>query len=172
MREIELQNFLNDTNLLNERISLLLKEKQLIIQNVDKEEIKGHLEKSDNNLRFVKENIKLNFLDWAITGCYYSCYHSALALIQTKKYSSKNHLATLLILIKEFYKKEISKEDIDLLSGILDYEDILFYVESKNKREEATYSTKTKFDEKYVENLRIKSIMFVNKVKSIVLKNL
>ena len=95
----------------------------------------------------------------------------ALALIQTKGYTSKNHLATLCILIKEFYKKELSKEDIELLFSFLDYEDILFYVETKNKREDATYSTKTLFDKKDVEKLRIQATMFVNKIKDILSEN-
>jgi len=57
-----------------------------------------------------------------------------------------------------------------MLSQLLDYQDVLFYVESKNKREDATYSTKTKFDKPEVEQLRIKAALFVSKIKSI-LKN-
>ena len=98
-----------------------------------------------------------------MTGCYYTCYHAALALIQTKGYTSKNHLATLCVIIKEFYRKELTKEDIEILSNFMDYEDILFYVETKNKREDATYSTKTLFDKKEIERLRIQAALFVNK---------
>jgi len=88
-------------------------------------------------------------------------------LIQTKGYTSKNHLATLCIIIKEFYKKGLAKEDVETLSNFLDYEDVLLYIESKNKREDATYSTKTLFDKKDVEKLRIQATMFVNKIKDI-----
>lgn len=49
----------------------------------------------------------------------------------------------------------------------IDYQDILFYVESKNKREDATYSTKTKFGKKEVEQIRLKAILLVSKLKSI-----
>ncbi|HLC74916.1 MAG TPA: hypothetical protein VJH88_03605 [Candidatus Nanoarchaeia archaeon] len=49
--------------------------------------------------------------------CY---YHAALALILTREYSSKNHLATLCVLIKEFYRKELSKEDIEVLGEFVD----------------------------------------------------
>ncbi len=98
---------------------------------------------------------------------YYSYYHAALAPIQSKGYTSKNHLATLCVIIKEFYKKELTKEDLEILSNFLDYEDVLFYVETKNKREDATYSTKTLFDKKEVERLRIQATMFVNKIKDI-----
>ena len=44
----------------------------------------------------------------------------------------------------------------------------MFYVETKNKREDATYSTKTKFDKKEIEKLRIQTTIFVNKIKDII----
>ena len=85
----------------------------------------------------------------------------------TKGFSSKNHLATLLALIKEFYNNGLNKEDIESLARLLDYQDILFYVESINKREDASYSTKTKYTQQEVEQLRIKATMFISKVKDI-----
>lgn len=123
--------------------------------------------KAEHDLRFIAAISKQKFNDWALSGCYYSCYHAALALIQARGYTSKNHLATLCIIINEFYKKGLTKEDIELLSQFLDYEDVLFYVEAKNKREDATYSTKTLFDSKDVERLRIQATLFVNKIKDI-----
>ena len=119
-------------------------------------------------MRFVAENTKLGFFDWAITGCYYACYHAALGLILTKGYSSKNHLATLCILIKIFYNKGLKKEDIEALSDFIGYQGLLFYVESKNKREDATYSTRLKFDKNDTEQLRIKAALFVSKIKSLI----
>ena len=85
----------------------------------------------------------------------------------TKGYASKNHLATLCVLIKEFYQKDLTKEDIETLSNLLDYQDVLFYAESKNKREDATYSTKIRFSKQDVEQLRIKSSLFIAKIKTI-----
>lgn len=143
MNEHELQKLMTMPELLDEKINNLIKNKLLFKQEVDKEEIKGHIQKSEHNLRFIAE-LSTKFPDWALTGCYYSCYHAALALIQTKGYTSKNHLATLCIIIKEFYNKELSKEDIEVFTNLLDYEDVLIFVETKNKRENATYSTKTK----------------------------
>ena len=70
-------------------------------------------------------------------------------------------------LIKEFYNNGLNKEDIESLARLLDYQDILFYVESKNKREDASYSTKTKYTQQEVEQLRIKATMFISKVKDI-----
>lgn len=168
MKEYDFEKLMNSPGLVEEKIKELLEKGILRKQAVDWEEIKGHLLKADNNLRFIMENIKLGFYDWSITGCYYACYHAALALILTKSYSSKNHLATLCVLIKEFYQKELNREDLDVLVNFLDYQDVLFYVESKNKREDATYSTKTKFEKKEVEQLRIKAVMFVSKARSII----
>lgn len=172
MREYDLQKLINNPAIVNEKIKELMEKKLLFKQEVDKEEMKGHLLKAEHNLRFVSTIAKEKFFDWALTGCYYSCYHAALALIQSKGYTSKNHLATLCVIIKEFYKKELTKEDLEILSNFLDYEDVLFYVETKNKREDATYSTKTLFDKKEVERLRIQATMFVNKIKDILKEKL
>ena len=166
MKEYDLNKLLSNSQLVEEKISEFIEEKTLKMQPAEEEEVKGHMLKADHNLRFVSENIRLGFLDWAITGCYYACYHAALSLIITKGYTSKNHLATLCVLIKHFYQKGLGKEDIEILSGLLDYSDLLFYVESKNKREDAAYSTKTKFDKKEAEQLRIKAAMFVTKIKA------
>ncbi len=167
MKEYGLQKIINNPEFVEEKIKELTEKKLLFKQEVDKEEVKGHILKAEHNLRFVAEIAQKKFFDWALTGCYYTCYHAALALIQTKGYTSKNHLATLCILIKEFYKKKLTKEDIEILSNLLDYEDVLFYVETKTKREDATYSTKTLFDKKEIEKLRIQAAMFVNKIKDI-----
>jgi len=172
MREYDLQKLINNPAIVDEKIKELMEKKLLFKQEVDKEEMKGHLLKAEHNLRFVSTIAKEKFFDWALTGCYYSCYHAALALIQSKGYTSKNHLATLCVIIKEFYKKELTKEDLEILSNFLDYEDVLFYVETKNKREDATYSTKTRFDKKEVERLRIQATMFVNKIKDILKEKL
>ncbi len=166
MKKYDLDKFLEDSGLVEEKILNYKKQKIIVVVN-SSSEIKGHLLKAQHNLEFVNHIIKSDFLDWCITGCYYASYHAALSLIMVKGFSSKNHLATLCILIKEFYKKGLNKEDIEMLSRCLDYQDVLFYVESKNKREKASYSTKTSFDKKEVEKIRLQTIMFVNKVKSI-----
>ena len=168
MRTYDLNKYINDNVLVNDKIKEFLKNDIILIQKSDSQEISGHLLKSEHNLNFVSDNIKLNYFDWAITGCYYASYHAALALIMTKGFSSKNHLATLLILIKEFYKNGLEEEDIKTLANLLDYQDILFYVESKNKREDATYSTQTKYTKQEVEQIRIKSTLFISKIKSII----
>lgn len=135
-----------------------------------KELVQGHLDKADHNLKFVKSTLELKeFNDWAIVSAYYSIYHASLALCALKGYSTKDHLATLLILIKEFYQKELNKEEIEIVGNTtLDKEEVLYYVEAKTKRTKASYSTQKMFDKNEAENLRIKAINFVNKAKEII----
>ncbi|MFP4403337.1 MAG: HEPN domain-containing protein [Nanoarchaeota archaeon] len=167
MQKYEIDKYIKNPNFVDEKIKEYIEKKIIKKENENKREIKGHILKSEHNLRFVADNIKLNYIDWAIIGCYYASYHSALALIMTKGYSSKNHLATLLLLIREFYDKGLNSDDIEILGKLLDYQDILFYVESKNKREDATYLTKTNYTKKEVEQIRIKSTLFISKAKDI-----
>ncbi len=166
MQEYDLHKLMNSKELLSERIQYFTEKSILKNQDVDKEEIKGHLLKAEHNLRFAT-TLSEEFLDWVIAACYYSSYHAAIALLLTKGFSSKNHLATLCILIREFYGNGLNKEDITALSQLLDYKDILFYVESKNKREHATYSAKIAFDKKDVDPLKMKAALFVSKIKTL-----
>lgn len=169
MKEFDLNVLLNEKDVLNLKIEEFAKKRILAKQNLDKDEIKGHVEKAEHNLEFVKDNLKLGYNDWCISGCYYASYQAVLALILTKGYTSKNHLATLCILIKEFYKKGIDKEDLEMINNLfIDYQDLIFYVESKNKREDATYSSKRFYEKNTVETLRMKAALFVDKVKEMI----
>jgi len=115
----------------------------------------------------VDENGK-RFYDWIIVGCYYAIYHASLALLSTKGYSSKNHLATLCALIYLYYEGEITKEDIELIAeSSIEKEEVTYFVEAKNKRETASYGISEEFSKNEAEKLRIKTIVFVNKVKEI-----
>lgn len=132
--------------------------------------IQGHLQKADHNLKFVQKTLDLqDFNDWAIVSAYYAIYHASLALCALRGYSTKDHLATLLILIREFYRKELNKEDLEMVntSGI-EKEHLLYYVEAKKERTKASYSTQMLFNAEDAEKLRKKAIAFVNKVKEIV----
>lgn len=135
-----------------------------------KELVRGHLEKADHNLRFVKATLDLeDFNDWAIVSSYYSIYHAALALCALKSYSTKDHSATLLILIREFYLRGLEKEEIETVGLVnIEKEDVLYYIEAKGKRQKASYSTRVGFDKYEAENLRLKAIKFVNRVKEII----
>ncbi|MFT4311474.1 MAG: HEPN domain-containing protein [Candidatus Woesearchaeota archaeon] len=171
MKEYDLLELIENKEKLQSKIKEYLKKQKLFKQKIDDEEIKGHLDKSLHNLKFILLVLDKEFYDWALTGCYYACYHAALALIQTRGYTSKNHYATICVIIKEFYKKQITKQDVELISNVLDYQDLLFYVQTKTKREQATYTTKTIFNKKEIEKLRIQTVLFVNKVQDIILIN-
>jgi len=164
-----LNKLLSNESIVTEKIKKYMLEKAIIKAPANKEEIRGHLLKADNNLRFVSDNIKLRHFDWRITGCYYAAYHAALALSILKEYHVKSHDATLCILIKEYYRKGISAEEIELLNKFfLDDQEISFYVQSKQKREDATYSTQIIFDKTLVNELRIKAALFIDKAKQII----
>jgi len=162
--------WIEDQNKRERAFQRYLKSKKIKREVELKDLVKGHLEKADHNLRFVKSTLELKeFNDWAIVSAYYSIYHAALALCALKGYSTKDHLATLLILIKEFYQNGLNKGEIETVGDTtIEKEEVLYYVEAKTKRTRASYSTEKTFDEKEAENLRQKAIGFVNKVKEIV----
>ena len=147
-----------------------LERKQIKRETEIKDLIEGHIEKADHNLKFVKATLELkDFNDWAIVSAYYSVYHASLALCALKGYSTKNHLATLLTLIREFHQKGLTKEEIETVGDTsIEKEEVLNYVEAKLKRTKASYSTEKVFEKDDVEILRQKAISFVNKVKTII----
>ena len=147
-----------------------LKSKKIKTETELKELIEGHINKADHNLKFVMKTLELKeFNDWAIVSAYYSIYHASLALCSLKGYSTKDHLATLLILIREFYQKQLNKEEIEMVSQTtIEKEEVLYYVDAKSKRTKASYSTDILFDKNEVELLQKRAIGFVNKVKEII----
>lgn len=165
MKEFELNQLLNKTSLVDDKIQKYLAEKRLFkIQS--KSEILGHIAKAQHNLSFINE-IKEEYDDWVLIVCYYTVYHMALSLILTKGFFSKNHDATLCVLIKYFYKNQLSEEDFLLLNSF-DAEDMLFYVQSKQEREKASYSSNILFDQKLVNEIKLKTRLFFNKAKEII----
>ena len=171
MNEKKLKSLLDNPQIVDKKIGFYVSKKLLIKQEFDEAEMKGHIEKAEHNSNFIQDTLKQHYTDWAIVGCYYASYHIALALLLKKCFASKNHDATLCILIKYYYQKGLSRDDIELINRIyLDNNDILFYVQSKNEREKASYSSQIVFDKKLVSNLRLKTLLFVNKCKEIIEK--
>jgi len=132
----------------------------------------SHLKKAEYNLKFVnflKDNKK--FYDWIIVGCYYAVYHSALALITKKGFSSKNHLATLCALIKFYYQKKekaLTEEEIKLVSkSSLEKQEVSYFAYAKEKRETASYGLSEEFNKREAESLLEKTIKFLNKSREI-----
>ena len=172
MNEEQLKKILNNPKIVDKKIEFYIKKKVLVKQEFEEAEMKGHIEKAEHNSNFIQDTLKQDYTDWAIVGCYYASYHIALALLLKKGFSSKNHDATLCILIKHYYQNGLSREDIELINKTyLDNNDILFYVQSKNEREKASYSSQIAFDKKLVSDLRLKTLLFVNKGKEIIEKS-
>jgi len=127
--------------------------------------VDAHLEKSKHNLGLVDLLIKnKGYNDWVIVSLYYALYHSCLALLAKKGYTSKNHSATLLFLIKNY--SNFSYEEIEMLEELsLNKSDAEFYTDMKQERHQASYSTNGLFDEDKVRELKKKTISFINKVE-------
>ena len=171
MNEKQLKRLLDNPQAVDKKIDFYIRKKALVKQEFDEAEMKGHIEKAEHNSNFIQDTLKQEYTDWAIVGCYYASYHIALALLLKKGFSSKNHDATLCILIKYYYQNGLSRDDIELINRTyLDNNDILFYVQSKNEREKASYSSQIVFDKKLVSGLRLKTLLFVNKGKEIIEK--
>ncbi|MBI4439394.1 HEPN domain-containing protein [Candidatus Woesearchaeota archaeon] len=169
MNEAQLKKLLDNPKIVDKKIEFYTQKKVLVKQEFEEAEMKGHIEKAEHNSNFIQDTLKQDYTDWAIVGCYYASYHIALALLLKKGFSSKNHDATLCILIKHYYQNGLSREDIELINKTyLDNNDILFYVQSKNEREKASYSSQIAFDKKLVSDLRLKTLLFVNKGKEII----
>jgi len=127
----------------------------------------AHIDKAIHNLKYVNYLRKENqFIDWQIVGLYYAIYHAASALIAKKGYASKNHDATLLLVIK--YYTQITAEEIKLINNLyINKEDAEFYTGLKEERKKASYSTGIIFSKIQVEELRTKTIQLVNKIRQI-----
>ncbi len=162
--------WLEDKNKREQDFERFLKNNRIKKETETKNLVKGHLEKAEHNLKFVNSSLDLKeFNDWVVVGVYYAIYHASLALCALRGYSTKNHLATLLILIKEFYQDKLNKEEIEIIREIeVKKEELLYYVTAKKERQKASYSTKINFDEDKVRRLRENAISFVNKTKEII----
>lgn len=173
MNDFFLKRMLSEKQILTEKISAYKESRELVLIKDNESEIKGHLKKAKHNINFIKDAMKMGYYDWAVVGCYYAAYHAALSMIMHKGFHSKNHDATLCVLINEYYKKELFEEEIILLNLMyLTYSDVLFYAQSKNERESASYSSQIAFDDKTVKEIKMKTILFVDKCICILKKHL
>ena len=165
----ELRVLTENNEKLNKKIERYIENNTIHKKSTDNNEVKGHLKKAEHNLSFSKEVFDLGYLDWCVTGCYYTLYHVSLALTSSKGYISKNHDATICLLIKLFTK--LDKEDLDFFNNLfLDYNDLLFYLDIKQKREISSYSTNYRFDRQHIDKIRKQTLKLVNKMRDILEK--
>ncbi len=146
---MNIDRLFSDKDYFEKELSFFKAKKQIKIIGENKELVESHLKKARHNLEFYKLNKQHHkFNDWLIVTLYYSLYHCALALITNKRYSSKNHYATILTLIKEY---PITKEEAKLLNELsINKEDAELYTSLKEDRHEASYATNIKFTEELV----------------------
>lgn len=157
--------FIN-TEFLEKELNFFITKKQIKTIGKNKELVNSHIKKARHNLEFYKLNKKHHkFNDWLIVTLYYALYHTALALITNKNYSSKNHYATILILIKEY---SITKNEAKLLNELaINKEDAELYTNLKGDRHDASYSTNIKFSQETIKDYENKVLDFINKAEEL-----
>src|SRR3989344_9481485 len=158
-----------DKEYLEKEINFFMTKKQIKKTDNNQELVNSHLKKARHNLEFYKLNKEhKKFNDWLIVVLYYSLYHSALALIINKNYSSKNHYATILILIKEY---SITRDEAKLLDELsINKEDAELYTNLKDDRHDASYATNIRFSEETIDTYETKVLDFVNKTEELLFK--
>ena len=166
---MNIDKLFSDTEYLEKEIHFFITKKQLKKTSNNIELVNSHLKKARHNLEFYKLNKgHTKFNDWLIVTLYYSLYHSALALITNKNYSSKNHYATILILIKEY---SITRDEAKLLNELsINKEDAELYTNLKDDRHDASYATNIKFSQETIEDYENKVLDFINKTEEFIQK--
>ena len=166
---MNIDKLFSDKRYLEKEINFFIIKKQIKKIDVNKELVQSHIKKARHNLKFYRLNEEHSeFNDWLIVTLYYSLYHSALALITHKNYSSKNHYATILILIKEY---AITKDEAKLLNELsINKEDAELYTHLKDDRHDASYATNTKFSQETIEDYENQVLDFINKTEELIQK--
>lgn len=163
---MNINKLFSDKEYLNKELNYYKSKK--LIKNIEpnKELAKAHLIKARHNLEFYKLNKQHNtFSDWLIVTLYYSLYHCTLALITNKNKTSKNHYATILLLIKEY---NITKEEVNLIDELsITKEDAQLYTSLKEDRHNASYATNLNFTKEKIKHYEEKIIEFINKTQEI-----
>lgn len=166
---MNIKYYLNNKDKIQESYNFFIRKEQLTKITTNKKLIQAHIKKAEHNLGILKQ-LNEDYNDWKIIGLYYCLYHSCLALLANKGYSSKNHTATLIFLLKEY--SQITNEEINLIEELqIKDEDAKFYTQLKQERHNANYSTDIFYDHKKIEEVRIKTVTFLNKVRGILKLN-
>src|SRR3989338_11144355 len=159
---MNIDKLFSDKEYLEKEIHFFMAKKHIKKIGNNPELVSSHIKKARHNLEFFKLNKEhTKFNDWLIVALYYSLYHSALALITNRNYSSKNHYATILILIKEY---SITKDEARLLDELsISKEDAELYTNLKDDRHDASYATDIKFSQETIKDYENQVLDFVNK---------
>lgn len=164
---MNIKKLFSDKNYLESQIKFFIGNKQIKNIESNPELAQSHIQKAKHNLGFFKLNKKYEeYKDWQIVSLYYALYHASLALITNRNYSSKNHYATIIILIKEYSISENEAELINELS--IGKGEAELYTSLKQDRHDASYSTDIKFTKELIEDYQRKVIKFLNKAEEII----
>jgi uncharacterized protein (UPF0332 family) len=164
---MDIDRLFADKEYLEKELNFFISKKHIKIIAENKELVRSHLKKARHNLEFYRLNREHpEFNDWLIVALYYTLYHCALALITNRKYSSKNHYATIVILIKEY---SITKDEAKLLNELsISKEDAELYTNLKSDRHDASYATNIKFRNETLDDYENKVLDFINKTEEII----
>ena len=164
---MEIDKLFSDKKYLENEINFFITKKHIMKISNNPELVNSHIKKARHNLEFFKLNKEYSkFNDWLIVTLYYSLYHSALALITNRNYSSKNHYATIIVLIKEY---AITRNEVKLMDELLiSKEDAELYTNLKDDRHDASYATNIKFTEELIKDYENKVLDFVNKTEELI----
>lgn len=166
---MNIDKLFSDKDYLERELDFFLKKKHITKIEENKELASSFLKKAKHDMEFFNINKDQNrFNDWLIVVLYYSLYHSSLALITNRNYSSKNHYGTILILIKEY---SISKQEAHLINELsINKSDAELYSRLKSDRHKASYSTDDMFGDEKIRNYEKRVLEFVNKTEEIIEK--
>jgi uncharacterized protein (UPF0332 family) len=164
---MDIDRLFADKEYLEKKITFFLSKKHIRKIQGNPELVESYLKKARHNFEFYKLNKEhRKFNDWLIVTLYYALYHCALALITNRQYASKNHHATILILIKEY---AITKEEVELLNELsISKEDAEFYTSLKEDRHDASYATNSRFTDETIKTYEVGVLDFINKTEEIV----
>src|SRR3989339_674429 len=136
---MNINKLFSDKEYLESELTFFINKKQIKIIEENKELVYSHLKKARHNIEFYKLN---------------------------KRCSSKNHYATILILIKEY---AITKEEAELFNQLsINKEDAKLYTNLKDDRHDASYATNIKFNENIVSDYENRVLNFMNKTEELI----
>ena len=164
---MNIEKLFENQEYLSKELDFFIKRKQILKIQGNRELAHSHLKKAKHNVEFYKVNKNQSkFNDWLIVILYYALYHSALALVTKKNYTSKNHYATILILIKEY---GISKKEADLINSLsINKEDAELYTNLKMHRHHASYQTDKGFTRSVITDYEPQVLNFIQKAEEII----
>ncbi len=164
---MNIERLFSDLGYLDKEFQFFTKKKHIWQIGKNPELVQSHIQKARHNLAFYRINKGNNaYNDWLIVTLYYTLYHCALALIAQKSYASKNHYATILILIREYH---ISRQEISLIDELsIEKEDAQLYSDLRQDRHDASYATELKFDNEKIKYYEERVLEFINKTEEMI----